>query len=374
MIFCRNKAQAGAKNRVDRGGATSGGAVHSVFGKIFISAPSRAFSRLKSFSSFLFAVLAVVALLAGCEKNDPVAADGRPVLRVGFFPNITHAPALVGFHETQTKGAQGWFESRTGAKIEWYPFNAGPSAIEALFTGTINLTYVGPSPVINGYTRARGAVIRVLTGAARGGAALVVKKGSPLKTAANFRGRKIGTPQLGGTQDVAARAWLTAGGLAITQRGGDAHVIPTANPDQLDLFRRGDLDAVWTVEPWVSRLELDADAQLLVEQADVPTTLIATSVKSLARKEDLLKKFAAAHAELVQKINAEPAWAKSAVSAALQKTTGKPLPAALLDRAWPRLKFTTEIQLADFAAMQRDARATGLLPQDADLSNLLVKP
>ncbi len=319
-------------------------------------------------------MLAIVALLAGCEKSDPVSADGRPVLRVGFFPNITHAPALVGFHETQTKAAQGWFESRTGAKIEWIPFNAGPSAIEALFTGTADLTYVGPSPVINGYTRSRGADIRVLVGVARGGAALVVKKDSPLKSAANFRGRKIATPQLGGTQDVAARAWLIAGGLAITQRGGDAHVVPTANPDQLDLFRRGALDAAWTVEPWVSRLEMEAGGQVLVEQADVLTTLIATSVRSLARKNDLLEKFAAAHAELVQKINADPAWAKSAVSAALKKATGKPLPAALLDRAWPRLKFTTEIQPADFATMQRDARATGLLPMDADLARLIVKP
>jgi len=321
----------------------------------------------------LASAFAAVALLAGCDRSDAVAADGRPILRVGFFPNITHAPALVGFHETDTKGAAGWFESRTGAKIEWYPFNAGPSAIEALFTGTIDVTYVGPNPVLNGYTRARGMDIRVLTGAARGGAALVVRKGSPLRSPANFRGRKIGTPQLGGTQDVAARAWLVAGGLVITQRGGDANVLPTANPDQLDLFKRGDLDAVWTVEPWVSRLELDADAQLLVEQRDVLTTLIATSVKSLARKNDLLKKFAAAHEELTAKINADPAWAKSAVSAALKKATGKSLPAALLDHAWPRLTFTTEIQPGDFATMQRDARSAGLLPLDADLSNLLVK-
>ena len=319
-------------------------------------------------------MLAIAVLLTGCEKSDAISADGRPVLRVGFFPNITHAPALVGFHETNMKGSQGWFESRTGAKIEWYPCNAGPTAIEALFTGTIDLTYVGPNPVLNGYTRARGMDIRVLTGAARGGAALVIHKRSPLKSPADFRGKKIATPQLGGTQDVAARAWLVAGGLAITQRGGDASVIPTANPDQLDLFKNGDLDAVWTVEPWVSRLEMEAEGQLLVEQREVLTTLVATSVKSLARKSDLLKKFIAAHEELVAKISADPAWAKSAASSALQKATGRPIPAALLDRAWPRLTFTTEIQLADFATMQRDARAAGLLPMDADLSKLLVKP
>ena len=322
----------------------------------------------------LAATLAGAVLLTGCDKSETLSADGRPVLRVGFFPNITHAPALVGYHETQTKGAAGWFETRTGAKIEWYPFNAGPSAIEALLTGAIDVTYVGPNPVINGYTRTKGADIRVLSGAARGGAALVVHKDSPLKTPADFRGKKIATPQLGGTQDVAARAWLVAGGLAITQRGGDASVIPTANPDQLDLFKRGDLDAVWTVEPWVSRLEMDAGGQLLVEQKDVLTTLVATSKRALERKAELLKKFTAAHAELTAKVAADPAWAKAAVSAALRKATSKAIPAALLDHAWPRLTFTTEIQLADFLGLQRDAKSAGLLPMDANLSQLFAKP
>ncbi len=322
----------------------------------------------------LTATLAIAAILAGCEKKSADTAGGLPVLRIGFFPNITHAQALVGYHETQTKAAAGWFETRTGAKIEWYAFNAGPSAIEALLTGSIDVTYVGPNPVINGYTRTKGADIRVLSGAARGGAALVIHKGSALKTPADFRGKKIASPQLGGTQDVAARAWLAAGGLSITQRGGDANVIPTANPDQLDLFKRGDLDAVWTVEPWVSRLEMEADAQLLIEQKDVLTTLVATSNKALAGKADLLKKFVAAHEELTQKVAADPAWAKPAAASAFQKATSKAMPPALLDHAWPRLNFTTDAQLADFATMQRDAKSVGLLPGEVDLAKLFAKP
>ncbi len=320
----------------------------------------------------LTAAAAAASLLAGCDRKS-ADAGGQTVLRVGFFPNITHAPALVGYHETSTKSAQGWFETRTGVKIEWYPFNAGPSAIEALLTGSVDITYVGPNPVINGYTRTKGADIRVLTGAARGGAALVVHKGSPLKAAADFRGKKIATPQLGGTQDVAARAWLAAGGLSITQRGGDAFVVPTANPDQLDLFKRGDLDAVWTVEPWVSRLELEADAELLVEQKEVLTTLIAASNKALTGKAELVKKFIAAHEELTKKVAAEPDWAKPAVSAALKKATSKDIPAKLLDHAWPRLTFTTDVQPADFAGIQRDAKSVGLLPEEADLGKLFAK-
>ena len=188
-------------------------------------------------------VAALALTLSGCGKSDAQKAGEPPVLRIGFFPNITHAQGLIGYHETATKGADGWFEKATGAKVEWYPFNAGPSAIEALLAGSIDITYVGPNPVLNGYTRTKGADIRVLTGAARGGASLVVQKDSGLKTAADFRGKKIASPQLGGTQDIAARAWLKAGGLNITTSGGDAFVVPTQNPDQLDLFKRKQLDA-----------------------------------------------------------------------------------------------------------------------------------
>ena len=316
----------------------------------------------------VFIVIAAAAMLVGgCDRS----GDNRTnVLRVGFFPNITHAPALVGYHETQTKGAEGWFEKRTGAKIEWYPFNAGPSAIEALLTGSIDATYVGPNPVLNGYTRTKGADIRVLSGAARGGAALLVQNDSPFKVAGDFRGRKIATPQLGGTQDVAARAWLSAGGLKITQRGGDASVVPTPNPDQLDLFSRKQLDGVWTVEPWVSRLELEAGAQILVEQKDVLTTVLAASTKALEKKSELLKKFVAAHEELTRKVATDPDWAKPVVSAALQKSTGKAIPAKLLDHAWPRLTFTADVKPEDFTGIQRDAKAAGLLPMDADLAKL----
>ncbi len=319
----------------------------------------------------LTAAAATASLLAGCDKK---SAGSENVLRVGFFPNITHAQGAIGYNDTQTKGAEGFFEKATGAKIEWYPFNAGPSAIEALFAGSVDVTYVGPNPPLNGYTRAKGMDIRILACAARGGSVLVVQPGSGLKAPADFRGKKIATPQLGNTQDVAARAWLVAGGLKIITSGGDAHVIPTANPDQIDLFKTKQLDAVWTVEPWVSRLELDAGAEVALEQKDVVTTLIASSVKALDKKRELLRKFLAAHEELTKKIIAEPAWAKPLVSAAIQKATTKPLPQPLLDRAWPRLTFTTEIKTEDIAKIQRDAKSVGLLPGEVDLGKFFAKP
>jgi len=114
---------------------------------------------------------------------------------------------------------------------------------------------VGPNPALNAYARSRGEEIRVIAGAVNGGSALVVQPDGRLTKPADFRGKRIATPQLGNTQDVSARAWLVSGGLRITQTGGDAQVVPTANPDQLSLFQSKQLDAVWTVEPWVSRLE-----------------------------------------------------------------------------------------------------------------------
>jgi NitT/TauT family transport system substrate-binding protein len=317
---------------------------------------------------------ALALTLSGCGKSDAQKAGEPPVLRIGFFPNITHAQALVAYNETLTKGADGVFEKATGARIEWLPFNAGPSAIEALLAGSIDATYVGPNPVLNGYIRTKGADIRVLSGAARGGVALVIQPGSGLKTAADFRGKKVATPQLGNTQDVAARAWLKAGGLNITPSGGDAFVIPTQNPDQLDLFKRKQIDAVWTVEPWVSRLELDAKAERLVSQDDTFITLLATSKRALATKSELLKRLVAAHETLTAKITAEPAFAKPAVSAALEKATTRAIPAELLEHAWPRLKFTTVLDRADFESAMNDAAAAGLLPEKADLTNLFAKP
>jgi NitT/TauT family transport system substrate-binding protein len=318
----------------------------------------------------------IAALFAGCDGNGDRerTKDAAAVLRVGYFPNITHAPALIGFHATATKAADGWFEKATGAKVEWYPFNAGPSAIEALLADSIDVTYVGPNPVLNGYTRTKGADIRVLTGAVRGGSSLVIQPGSGLKTAADFRGKRIATPQLGNTQDVAARVWLKAGGLNITTGGGDAFVVPTQNPDQLDLFKRKELDAVWTVEPWVSRLELEASAELLLEDRESLTTLVATSARALKARPDRIRKFVAAHEALIAKIAAEPAWARPLVSAGLAKATTKPLPPTLLDRAWPRLVFTTDVKLDDFSSLLRGARAAGLLPEEASLASLFAKP
>src|SRR5947208_6584762 len=215
-----------------------------------------------------------VLLLSGAVFAQ--AADEN-VIRVGHFPNVTHAQGLVA-HALTRKG-KGWFEERlgAGAKIEWFVYNAGPSAMEAIFAKSIDLTYVGSAPALNAYTKANGEEIRIIAGAANGGAGLVVQPDQTLGAPADFRGKKIATPQLGNTQDVSCRAWLIDGGLRITQLGGDAQVIPTQNPDQLGLFKAKKIDAVWTVEPWLTRLEQEASGKVIVEETEVATTILVSS-------------------------------------------------------------------------------------------------
>ena len=298
----------------------------------------------------------------------------QTVLRVGHFPNITHAQGLVA--SQLSREGKGWFEPRLGGnvKIEWFVYNAGPSAMEALAAGSIDLTYVGPNPALNLYARSQGEEVRIIAGSANGGAALVVQPDGRLSKPEDFRGRLIGTPQLGNTQDVACRAWLKKQGYRITQLGGDVKVLPTANPDQLALFTAGKLDGVWTVEPWVSRLELEAKGKVFLEQKDSITTVLVASAKLLAEQRELVKKFAAAHAELTEWINQNPDEAKRLANAALKEITKREMPAELIAKAWPRLTFTAEIKREDLAAAVAEAQSVGFLKGAPDLARLVEIP
>lgn len=294
-------------------------------------------------------------------------------IRVGHFPNVTHAQALVA-HNFSRQG-KGWFEERLGPgiEVEWFVYNAGPSAMEAIFANSVDLTYVGPSPAINAYARSRGNEVRIIAGAVNGGAALVVQTNTALKTPADFRGKKIATPQLGNTQDVACRAWLTAGGLKVTQLGGDAQVLPTANPDQLSLFQQKRIDAVWTVEPWVSRLEMEAGGKVLVEESDAVTTVLVSSVKFLDAKRELATKFAAAHAELTEWIRQHPEEAQKMMRDELAAEMRSTMPADLVAHAWSRIKLTIDVSRESLEKFVANAQKAGFLRKAPDLSRLVEK-
>jgi NitT/TauT family transport system substrate-binding protein len=305
------------------------------------------------------------------------AAD-KTVIRAGHFPNLTHAQGVIA--HGMSRAGKGWFEQRLGTNVElqWFVYNAGPSAMEAILTKSLDLAYVGPSPAINAFLKSGGAEIRVVAGACSGGAALLVQPDGRIKADADFKGRRVGTPQLGNTQDVAARAWLISKGFKVTLTGGDVRVIPTANPDQLTLFQRGDLDAVWTVEPWVTRLEREAGAKVFLEESELwketggryVTTHLVSSVGFMQERRALLAKFVAAHVELTQWIQANPDEARRLVNAELKAEMGRALADETLKQAWGRLEFTCDPVRESLFKSAADAHRIGFLREKPELGGL----
>ena len=300
-----------------------------------------------------------------------VFAQGA-VIRVGAFPNITHPQAMVG-------KANGWFEKAMGSqvKIDWKSFNAGPSAIEALFAGAIDMTYVGPNPAINGYVRSNGQALRIVAGATSGGAALVVRNDSGIQKAQDFHGKRIASPQMGNTQDVALRAWLKSNGLKTNDKGGDVQVIPIANPDQLTLFLKKELDGAWAPEPWASRLIREANGRVFLDERTLwpngqfITAHLIVSTKFLKEHPDLVKKWLAAHVELTDWINGHQNEAKQLLNQQISKETGKALSADVLNDSFGRLQVTYDPLKASLLNAARSAFDAGFLGrQMPDLSGL----
>jgi NitT/TauT family transport system substrate-binding protein len=295
------------------------------------------FQRRQAINNILALVTAIFLIAVS-----GVHAQQKPlVVRIGYFPNVTHPQALVGRAGGQFDKALG-----PGVQIEWKAFNAGPAAIEALFANAIDLTYVGPNPTVAGYIRSQGAAVRVIAGAASGGASLVVREGAGIQKVADFHGKKIATPQQGNSQDIALRAWLRANGLKAREKGGDVQILPITNADQFTLFLKGQLDAAWAPEPWASRLVHEAGGRIFLDERDLwPNrqfiiTNLVVHPKFLKEHPDIVKNFLRAHVELTEWINKNVPQAKQIINQQLQKETGKPLSTAVLDDAFSRLTVT----------------------------------
>jgi NitT/TauT family transport system substrate-binding protein len=211
--------------------------------------------RLRTLAAAVALATATVGALAACGSSDEAEAGGPVTLRLGYFPNITHASAVVGVEKNIFKDKLG-----TGVTLETKTFNAGPAAIEALFSDAIDATYIGPNPTVNAHSKSKGEAVRVVSGSASGGVALVVKPG--INSAADLKGKKIATPQLGNTQDVAFRYWLKEQGLTATKEGGgDVSVVPQENAQTVETFHSGAIQGAWVPEPFVSRLVNDGGSR-----------------------------------------------------------------------------------------------------------------
>jgi NitT/TauT family transport system substrate-binding protein len=283
-------------------------------------------------------------------------------LHLAYFPNLTHAVALVGT-------AKGTFQQALGPNvtIDVKTFNAGPALIEALFAGEVDIGYVGPNPAINGYVKSKGDALRIIAGASSGGALFIVRPESNIKGPKDLDGKKIASPQLGGTQDVALRYYIQQGGLKTADEGGSVTILPTQNPDILTLFQKGDIDGAWVPEPWATRLIQEAKGQVLVDERDIwpdrkfTTTLVVVSKKFLDAHPDLVEAFLRGHVDTVTYIKDNAEETKSLVNQEIERITGKPLARAVLDQAISTVDFTYDPLAASLFTSADHAFALGFL-------------
>jgi len=311
----------------------------------------------------MLAIVGVLLVFAcGQAVSSASAADNQPLtLRLGYFPNLTHGPALTGLKK-------GFFATALGSNVsvETHTFNAGGDAVTAILSNSIDASFVGPNPTTNAFVQSHGQAVRVVAGSTSGGALLVVKPS--ITSIAGLKGKKIADPQLGGTQDVALRWFLKSNGFATdTAGGGDVSVLPQDNSLTLNAFKQGQIDGAWVPEPWASRLLIEGGGDVLVDERDLwPQGKFVTT--NLVVRTDFLqahpKRIAALIEGLYQSVaylNANPAEAQRLTNDAVGEITGKKLAAGVVSAAWPHLTFTLEPLPATLKASADHAHAVGLL-------------
>ena len=315
-------------------------------------------------------VLIGLSLAAGCDKgtaSTAVAPATSTEVRLGFFPNVTHAQAVLGV-------TSGDFAAAVApAKFTPQQFNAGPSLIEALFANQIDVGYVGPGPVINAFARSHGEGIRVIAGAAANGVLIVARKDAGINQLSDLKNKKLATPQHGNTQDIAARHYVTT---ALGQTDTN-NIVPIANTDQVGMMQRSQIDAAWVPEPWGSILISQAGAKLVGEEKDLwpdkefSLTVMVTTPEFLAAHPDVVQKLLAVNHDWTDRLNNSPADCIPKLEAGLTTLTGKKLPPGLIADAITHVKFTEEPLPATFTANSQWAFDLGFAKEKSDLTGLV---
>ena len=322
----------------------------------------------------LLALVPLVVVLAACGEDDESGSaagdsDTAAELRLGYFANVTHAAALIGVEQGLVADELGDTELTTQV------FNAGPDVVEAVFAGALDAAYIGPSPAINAYGQSDGDAVRIISGAASGGAQLVVREG--IDSPEDLEGTTLATPQLGNTQDVALRTWLTEEDLENSiQGGGDVTIAPTANADTLALFQAGDIDGAWLPEPWASRLVLEAGATVLVDErelwpdGDFVTTNIIVRTEYLEQDPEAVEALLRGHVAAVQVATEDPDAAKEAVNAGLEAAGSSALDTEVLDRAWNNLTVTWDPLASTLEESAQHGFDAGTTPELVDITGI----
>jgi NitT/TauT family transport system substrate-binding protein len=321
----------------------------------------------------LAVMIALALVLTACGSSSKTTASttgatsrGSVTLRLGYFPNVTHAPAIIG-------AQSGSFAAKLGpnVKLELKTFNSGTEATTALLAGAIDASFVGPNPAINAYQKTNGG-IRIVAGTASGGADLVVKPS--INRATDLEGKKIATPQLGNTQDVALRTWLNKNGLHETKDGGDVTVVPEDNSTTLTAYSTGAIDGAWVPEPYSSRLVAEG-AKILVNEASLwpngqfVTTLLEVKKSYLDAHDDVIKNLISGLADAIGLIKTNPTRAQTEVNNGLNQLTGKPLEPAIIKASFEHVTFTLDPIASSLQTNANNAKALGFL-KSSDLGNI----
>ncbi len=314
-------------------------------GKGNVMRPKRLWRRFVPLVAAGALALAVTACSGDDGGTESVSSSGEVTgtLRLGYFPNLTHAPALVGVEK-------GIFakELGSGVKLEPSTFNSGTTEAEAILSGALDAGFIGPNPAVNTFIKSKGEAIRIVSGVTSGGAALVVKP--EITSVEQLRGKTLATPSLGNTQDVALRYYLKKNGLVTdTKGGGDVSIRPQENSVTVDAFKSGAIDGAWVPEPIASRLVAEG-GKVLVNEADewaatdgkFVTTLLVVRTEYLEKNPEIVRRLIAANIAAIDQLNADPAAGQTAANEALDKLTGKPLAAGVVASAWKTLTFTPD--------------------------------
>jgi NitT/TauT family transport system substrate-binding protein len=318
----------------------------------------------------IIAVIVVAGILVYFSTGKSTEVSASNTVRIGYFPNLSHAQALVG-------EARGMFEKSVGENIlvQYKRFNAGPSAIEALFTNQIDIAYVGPSPTINGYIRSNDG-LKIVAGAASGGVVFVVRADSNIESPSDFVGKRLAAPQYGNTQDISLKSYLADHNYKLAQYGGNVHVLPVKNSDIMALFIKKELDGAWVPEPWGTLLVKNANGKIFLDERDLwergefATTLLIVSERFLQEHPDLVKKVLIAHVETTLWINEHPAEAEEIVNEQIKKISGKSIPADVLHESFSKIEFTYEPMSSSVMRFADEAHELDFFSERPELSGI----
>jgi len=314
-------------------------------------------------SSVIFAgiVGATSLLIVGIIVNSDETTHENKI-RVAYFPNINHAVPIIGMEK-------GTFENQIGNNtvIEPILFDAGPQVIESIFAGSIDIAYVGPGPAINGFLKSEDHNVKILSGAASGGASFIVHPNSKIESVADFEGKRIAAPQIGNTQDISLRTYLSENGLKPAEKGGSVIVLNISNPDIYTLFAKGDIDAAWVPEPTATILVQQLDGKRLFNEEELWPDNRFASVLLIAREEyvkqnpEIINKWLEAHKQTVDWINSNPEQTRIIFIQFMKKETGKSLPDKLVDESLSNLEITSDPIVSSVHTFAKRADSLGYL-------------